>query len=376
MSHLKNLLCKADRAEGFSPEEVSAFFRGAQTGDWQSLFEIAASLTRRQFDRRIHFYVPIYFSSSCVNDCVYCGYRRSNTGLRRARLSAEELTEEAACLWGEGFRNLMLVAGEHSILAGEERVCALISELIRVSLDFCLNVEVGPLSGEGYRQLRNFGVSRVTLYQETYNREIYASLHAGPKKDFDGRYFAMARAMEAGIRKVGLGFLLGISDYQHDLAELVRHAWFLKKEYGFFPVTMSFPRLKHASGMDAKHYGFSAVADAEFEKVIALARAALPSVGIPLTTREPAAYRDRLLRLGIGITHLSAGTRTSPGGYQVHACLNEEGQFSTSDGRTLKEMTETVRQAGYEAVFRFEDENILNAPVLKTDSPESLKNGK
>lgn len=364
MRMIDEIIQKAREGRGLLPDEVESILDEATDEDWEEIFKIARSLTDRYFGKKIYFYVPIYFSSSCVNDCQYCGFRRSNVGLRRLRLTAKDFLQEAAFLWSEGYRSLLLVAGEHRILAGEERLSALVSELIREGLHFCVGVEVGALKKEGYQLLYEMGIGRVMLYQETYDREVYGRVHVGEKRDFKWRYHAMQRAMEAGIEKVGLGILLGLSSWRRDLTELIRHARFLQAECGRLPSTLSFPRMRPASGVADFDSGFPPVSDREFEGIIAVTRLALPSVGIILSTRELPSLRDDFLLKGIGVTHVSAGTSTSPGGYTLGPRAAEEGQFSIRDHRNLDEMVDKAKTLGYEPEFYWDEKSISQAPVL------------
>lgn len=344
------LLMKAREGGGLCPEEVRLLISESAARDWETIFAIAQELTYRNFGNHLFFYVPLYFSNSCVNDCLYCGFRRANRATRRLRLTARQFVEEAALLWLRGHRTLLLVAGEHPILAGADRICALVSELVREDLPFSVSLEVGPLSVGEYGKLRSLGISRCVLYQETYDREIYTRIHTGPKSDFEWRYEAMGRAVQAGFKDVGLGFLLGLNDWKKDLPELIRHAYDLKNRFGRLPSTLSFPRIRRAQGLNEIIPQFPPVSDGDFEKIIALARLALPSAGITLTTRENPEFRDRLLERGTAITHVSAGSSTQPGGYSMPAA-EQEGQFEISDRRSLDEMLAAVKAMGFKPVL-------------------------
>lgn len=347
---LKEILEKAGKFEGLFPEEVERIFAVARPGDWKDIFDCARDLTQKSFHRKLWFFAPLYFSSFCLNDCLYCGFRRTNRLLGRKALTSLEFAKEAWHLWNEGHRSILLIAGEHPVYAGPERIAEYLSVLQRENLPFSVAVEVGPLDLNGYRCLREWGVKQCLLFQETYHPGTYVRLHDGPKKNFEWRLEAMERAVSGGIERVGLGILLGLHSFREDLAALIGHAWQFKKRFGFFPATFSFPRLRPAYGVPPFPVTQEAVSDEDFVKIIAVARIAMPSVGIVLTTRESPAFRDQLLKLGIGITHVSAGSSTLPGGYTLEPA-SEGGQFNLLDHRRLREVEQVVSGQGYESVF-------------------------
>lgn len=347
---LDEILRKALEGEGLLPEEAGVLLDREAPDDWKKIFDCARRVTEKNFQRKVWFFAPLYFSSFCVNDCLYCGFRRLNRLLRRQALTPPELVREARFLWNKGHRSLLLIAGEHPVYSGVEKIAEYVWSLKRENLAFSMAVEVGPLKTEEYHYLRQLGVNRCLLFQETYSRNTYVRIHEGPKKDFDWRYQALERALLGGIEKVGLGILLGLQSYREDVIELLRHARRFKKKFGIFPATFSFPRLRPAHGVPPFPVTETAVSDGELTKLIAVARVAAPTVGIVLTTRESPAFRNRLLELKIGVTHLSAGSSTLPGGYTLRPEA-EEGQFDLRDHRPLGEVEKEVSALGYEPVF-------------------------
>lgn len=347
---LSQIVGEAERGQGLYAEEVQLILREADSTTWNSLFDLAKTLTGNHFRKRVHFFAPLYFSSSCVNDCTYCGFRRSNRFLKRRALTPKEFVEEARFLWFEGHRTILLIAGEHPFYSGVEQIARYLFALKKAELPFSAMVEIGPLDTSEYRFLHDLGVKHCLLFQETYNRRVYDGVHTGLKKNFDWRFQAMERMLKGGIERVGLGILIGIHDWKEDLVKLIHHAWHLKENFGVFPATLSFPRLRPAQGVSPLSPEMSEVYDEDFEKIIALARVALPSVGIVLTTREGPIFRRRLLELGIGVTHMSAGSSTLPGGYALEK-KKKEGQFDLLDHRSLKEVSEQAKAFGYEPVF-------------------------
>lgn len=348
--NLNEILSKARAGEGLSPEEVALILEHGKKWNWEAVFQIAKELTAKNFHATLHFFAPLYFSNYCINDCVYCGFQRSNRLLKRRCLNEEEFIEEARFLWKEGHRSLLLIAGEHPVYGGVGQVASYVRALRREKLFFSLAVEVGPLGQNGYDFLRDLDANQFLLFQETYDRKTYDRAHRGPKKDYDWRLTAIERARSAGIERVGLGILLGLYDYRSDLVGLIRHAWQIKQKFGAFPSTFSFPRLRPAFGIPSFSPSRYRVSDEDYEKIIALARIAVPSAGIVLTTREKPEFRRRLLQLGIGITHMSAGSATTPGGYTLEQDTRQGSQFDLLDHRPLKRVEREARDLGYRPI--------------------------
>lgn len=341
---------KASVGKGLTPEEASLLLKHASPDEWTEIFRVAKKLTEKHFENKVSLFAPLYFSSFCVNDCVYCGFRRSNRTVRRDALKVAEFVAEAKKLWEAGHRQLLLVGGEHRYYADVIHFGPYIWALRDAGMNFSLALEIGPQSEEDYRHLSNLGFERVVLYQETYDRVQYANLHAGgPKEKYDDRYDALRRARNAGFGNVGIGILLGVAEYWNDFLALLRHAYELKETTGQFPSTVSFPRIMKAPGVEFEKHGLFNVSNETYMKLIALTRLALPQAGIVLTTRESALFRNDILRKKIGITHLSAGVTTAPGGYEKNPGNTSDGQFTIADERSLPVMFEHLQQMGYEA---------------------------
>lgn len=344
---IENLIAQAREGRGLSSDEAAFFIDHASCDQWQEAFRIAKLLTESRFQQRLHFFAPLYFSSFCVNDCTYCGFQAGNRLLKRKVLTEDEFLQEARFLWNEGHRTLLLIAGEHPLYSGVGQIASYVTALRRAGLDFSLMMEVGPLGVRDYEILHELGVRSCLLFQETYNRATYAQLHRGKKKDYDWRLRAMERALESGIENIGLGILIGLHPYQEDLISLMEHAYRIRKTFGRFPTTFSFPRLRPAHGISLCRE--DAVSDEAFEKILALTRLACPDVGIVLTTRETPQFRKRLLQSGLGITHMSAGSSTLPGGYTLKNESGYGGQFELFDHRSLTEVEQEARSLGYDS---------------------------
>lgn len=344
----RELLDKASAGQGLFREEMQFLFDQNSEADRREIYDRARRLTEMRFNKKLHFFAPLYFSNFCVNECLYCGFQRSNRSLKRKALTEEEFLKEAHFLWTEGHRTLLLIAGEHPVYAGVGQIASYMTALRREGLDFSIMIEVGPLSVEDYGILRESGVRHCLLFQETYDPEAYEKVHRGKKGDYGWRLKAMERALEAGMENVGLGILLGLGTSEEDLIRLVEHAYEIKKKFGKFPATFSFPRLRPAYGVSFSEGQF--VPDEMFENILAISRLACPEVGIVLTTREKPQFRKRLLQRGMGITHMSAGSSTLPGGYTLKNEAGHGGQFELFDHRSLREVEQEALSLGYHPV--------------------------
>lgn len=306
--------------------------------------EAAHSLTVRRFGRTIHLFAPLYLSNECVSSCTYCGFSAENE-IARHTLSVDDVVAEARELRARGFRDLLLVAGEHARIVSKdylvECVRALADEVPSISL------EVQVWDRGTYQRLVEAGCDGLVVYQETYDRETYAAVHLkGKKRNFDWRLAAPDRGAAAGMRKLGVGALLGLHhDWRADAIAVAAHARALMRRWWRAEVTVSLPRLRPAAG----GYEPSApVDDVDFVQLLCAFRLCLPDVGITLSTREPPQLRDAILRLGI--THMSAGSHTEPGGYAAPS--EAEPQFAVSDTRSPAEVAAVLRSAGYETVWK------------------------
>ncbi len=313
----------------------------------------AQALTRERFGRVIQLYAPLYVSNECTNSCVYCGFNRGNR-IRRTTLTLGQVEAEARALWAQGFRNLLLVSGEAPgavPLPYFEEVAARLHGLFP-----SLSVEIYPLDTEGYGRLVAAGVDGLTVYQETYDRELYASVHPrGRKADYGWRLEAPARGAAAGMRRVGIGALLGLGPWRREAAALALHALWLQKHHWRTQVCVSFPRLRQAAGAFAPP---APVSDAELLQLACALRLLLPDAGLVLSTRESAAFRDGLGR--ICITQMSAGSRTEPGGYTRPDESDE--QFAVEDRRPAAEVARSLLAGGIEPVWKDWDAAFTPAP--------------
>jgi 2-iminoacetate synthase len=313
----------------------------------EDMAQIAHHITVQRFGKNIQMYAPIYVSSECSNACVYCGFNRNNR-IDRTTLSVEDVIREGENLHEQGFRHVLLVSGESPRHVSVEYFSQIVQHL--KPLFASISIEVYPMDADSYATLIKSGVDGLTVYQETYNPDQYQQVHqAGKKKDFNWRLDTPDRGGHSGFRRINIGVLLGLSDWRTDVAFTGLHASCLVKKYWKSHICVSSPRLQSAEGGYTPEFP---VKDAELVQLICALRIWLPDAGIVLSTREPKTLRDNLLPLGI--TQMSAGSKTAPGGYTLK--YKADSQFNISDTRTPEEVAHMIESHGYEPVWKDWDE--------------------
>ena len=331
------------------------------------------AMTKQRFGKVIRLFAPLYLSNECVNNCSYCGFSRDNPILR-VTLSLDEVRQEAQALKEQGFRNILLVAGEHPKFVSNnylrDCIAALHADWPGISL------EVGPMEMEDYLPLVAAGADGLVVYQETYDRKVYAEMHtAGPKRNFDWRLETPERAYAAGFRRLGISPLYGLADWRFEALSVAAHADYLLRNCWKAQVTISLPRLRPCAG---EFQPLTHMTDRDLAQLVCAFRLMFPDIGLVLSTRESAKLRDGLLPLGI--TMMSAGSHTEPGGYtgagkenlhqtvrgrivelasgasewapQPNRATNATGQFNIADERSAGEVAELIRKLGYEPVWK------------------------
>jgi len=300
-------------------------------------------LTAMRFGRTTQIYAPLYLSSFCVNRCAYCGFAADNT-IPRRKLSVDEAEQEAEILRKRGFQHILLVTGEAPAKAG---VDYLEEVALRLKDKFAaLSIEVQPLEQNEYERLFRAGITAVAVYQETYDRQVYDEVHlSGRKCDYDFRLATPARAAAAGMREIGIGALLGLADWRCEGLVLGKHLAWLRKHFWQTNFTVSFPRLRPAAG---EFEPMVEVGEKSLSQLIFALRIFDPDVGLILSTREEARYRDGML--GLGPTRYSAGSCTAPGGYSSDD--HEGEQFSVGDHRSITEVCTTIADRGFDPVCK------------------------
>ncbi|MFB0584607.1 2-iminoacetate synthase ThiH [Aeromonas salmonicida] len=305
----------------------------------------AEHLTRQRFGNTVGFYVPLYLSNLCANDCSYCGFSMSNR-LKRKTLDAEEIERECLAIKARGFDSVLLVTGEHESKVG---MAYFREHLPQIRRHFsALAMEVQPLSQADYAELKTLGLDAVMVYQETYHAPSYARHHLrGNKQDIDWRLATPERLGRAGIDKIGLGALIGLSsDWRADSYFVAEHLSWLERHHWQSRYSLSFPRLRPCTGGLQPEVVMS---DRQLVQLICAWRLFSPTLELSLSTRESPAFRNGALRLGI--TQMSAESRTQPGGY-AEGDKEELEQFAIHDDRSLGEVATAVRQAGLQPVFK------------------------
>jgi len=331
------------------------------------------AMTQQRFGKVIRLFAPLYLSNECVNNCSYCGFSRDNPILR-VTLSLDEVRQEARALKEQGFRNILLVAGEHPKFVSNnylrDCIAALHTDWPGISL------EVGPMETADYLPLVAAGADGLVVYQETYDRKVYAEMHtAGPKRNFDWRLETPERAYAAGFRRLGISPLYGLADWRYEAICAAAHADYLLRNCWKAALTISTVRLRPCAG---EFQPLTHITDRELAQLVCALRIMFPDVGIVLSTRESAKLRDGLVPLGV--TMMSAGSHTEPGGYtgagkdnlhqtvrgkivelasgssewapQPNRATNATGQFNIADERSAGEVAELIRKLGYEPVWK------------------------
>ena len=324
-----------------SSDDLAALLSPAAEPLLGALAVESSRITRRRFGRVIQLYAPLYLSSYCANRCSYCGFSVDNDIPRRV-LSLEEAEHEALILARRGFSHILLVAGEAPARMGVDYLASL-AERLRGSFA-SVSIEVQPLNTEEYARLFTAGITGVAVYQETYDARVYARVHhGGPKTDFTRRLEIPARAAKAGMREVGIGSLLGLSSWRAEGLALGLHLSWLRKFSWRTAYTVSFPRLRPAPGSFAP---LVKVGEKNLSQLLFALRIFDPDVGLVLSTREEARFRDGML--GLAPTRYSAGSCTIPGGY---GDLDADGeQFSVGDQRSMEQVAQAIRERGLDPV--------------------------
>lgn len=326
-------------------DDFAALVSPAAAPFLERMAHLSRLYTRQRFGRTVQFYVPLYLTNSCTNRCVYCGFNLGND-IRRVILSDDQIMHEVEAIKQTGnFQHILLVTGENPRDAGIdyiENAVRLVAPLFA-----SISIEVQPLKEEEYRRLSKAGVNAVYCYQETYNRANWRLYHpAGMKADFDWRLDGFERMGRAGIRKIGLGILIGLEDWRTDAAVMAMHLRYLERTYWRTRYSISFPRLRPYEG--AQFQPNVVMSDRELAQLIFAYRIFDHDVEIALSTREDASLRDNMTTLGV--TSLSAGSKTDPGGYAVYR--GELEQFEVNDDRSPDEVLAAVKSRGYEVVWK------------------------
>lgn len=330
-------------------EDFKALVSPAALPFLEEMAQLSRQLTQKRFGKTLQLYIPLYLSNQCSNICTYCGFSYDNK-VRRKTLSPIEVMEEVSVIKSMGYDHVLLVTGEDNQEVKMEYFLKILP-LIRPHFSH-ISMEVQPLETEEYEQLHQAGVNTILVYQETYHREDYKKHHPkGKKSNFNYRLATPERAGAAGIHKIGLGVLIGLEDWRTDSFFTAAHLEYMEKHFWRTKYSISFPRLRPFSGgLEPK----VEMSDKELLQLICAYRIFNEEVELSLSTRETEKFRDNILSLGI--TSISAGSKTNPGGYAVEPQSLE--QFEIADERSPEEMVQVIKSKGYEAVWKDWDRSI------------------
>jgi 2-iminoacetate synthase len=349
-AEVRDVIAKSMAKQPLAGEETAVLLAADRPDLVEEIFEAARRLKREVYGNRIVLFAPLYVGNECTNDCLYCAFRRSNPEQIRRTLDEGELRAQVEALLRTGHKRLILVFGEHPRY-GPEYIAGCVRQVyaIRVGRENIrrVNINAAPLDHAGFAAVKAAGIGTYQIFQETYHHGTYAEVHPrGTRKgDYLWRLDGVARAMEAGCDDVGIGALFGLYDWRFEVLGLVGHALHLQRHYGVGPHTISFPRLRPASGVELpdRHR----VSDDEFKRVIAILRLSVPYTGLILTAREPPELRREVM--AFGVSQIDAGSRIELAGYTEAGdaqCIQRE-QFELGDVRPLDEVLCQLASDGY-----------------------------
>jgi 2-iminoacetate synthase len=341
---IRDIIKKSLDKNRLTLDETASLLQTTDPNLIEEIKEGARELKQRIYGERIVLFAPLYVGNLCINNCAYCGFRTSNSKQKRTTLTLDDLIRQVVALEDTGQKRLILVYGEHPRYNAEfiaETVKTVYSVKSKNGEIRRVNINAAPLDIEGFRIVRDAKIGTYQIFQETYHEDTYQKVHlGGAKRDFNWRLTALDRAQEAGIDDVGIGALIGLYDWRFEVLGLIRHVNHFEAVYNVGPHTISFPRIQNASGLDIdKKYLTS---DADFTRLIAILRLAVPYTGMILTAREPAAVRDEIL--AFGVSQIDGGTKLEIQGYtnqQEEQDLDKE-QFQINDNRSLNEIMDEL----------------------------------
>lgn len=339
----KNVLEALNKKGNRTLEDFKALISPAAFPHLEKMAQLSQNITQKRFGKTIQLYIPLYLSNECTNGCKYCGFSHSNK-IKRKTLSEEEILQELQSIKSLGFEHILLVTGEHKNKTGFNYI----KKAVKLARDHfsLVSLEIQPLDYSEYLELTKFGLNTVYIYQETYHEKNYPDYHpTGKKSKFKYRLETPDRLGKSGIHKIGLGTLIGLEDWRTEAVILARHLQYLEKKYWRTKYSISFPRLRPHQGSFTPNYP---VNESELVQLITAYRLFNENVELSLSTRESAKFRNHAMKLGI--TTMSAGSKTEPGGYAKSS--KELEQFNVNDDRSPFEVCQMIQQNGYESVWK------------------------
>ncbi len=346
------IIAKAKELKGLTPTETAVLLQTDDPALLAAIAETAREIKQSIYGNRLVFFAPLYIANYCSNNCLYCGFRKDNRELNRVALDMDQIADEVRAIEREGHKRLLMLCGEHPTRSSLDYFIEAIETAYATRTEEGgeirrINVEIAPLSVPEFKRLKAANIGTYVLFQETYHHETYKVMHpSGPKADFAWRLTAQHRAMEGGIDDVGLGALFGLYDYRYEVLGLLIHARTLEADCGVGPHTISIPRLEPAFNAPAAASPPHPVSDEAFKKLVAIIRMAVPYTGMILSTRESPEIRTAVFELGI--SQISAGSRTNPGGYAKDSSeAFRAAQFNLGDTRTTDEVIQDIATRGH-----------------------------
>jgi len=347
---VREILKKGAEKKGLNVEETFALMQADGDDLLSEIFETAGKIKDEIYGNRLVVFAPLYVTNVCGNICAYCGFRADNKDLFRRTLTMDEIKEEVKILEDEGHKRVLMVYGEHPQFKVDwikETIEAAYSVKSGSGEMRRINVNLAPLDTEDFKILKSSGIGTYQCFQETYHRKTYDKVHiGGKKKDYLYRLYALDRAQDAGIDDIAMGALFGLYNWKFEVLAMLQHAFHLEEVYGVGPHTISFPRIEPAMGSDLSEHPPVEISNKDFMKIVAILRIAVPYTGLILSTRESAFFRRELFRLGV--SQISAGSRTYPGAYHDAKCNKPDmQQFTIGDTRNLDEVIRDVAEHGF-----------------------------
>lgn len=349
---VEEIIKKALELKGLTPEDTAILLQTEDREQIEKIRAAAKEIKEAIYGNRLVIFAPLYIANHCSNNCLYCGFRKDNLELKRVALTMEQIANEVRVLEREGHKRLLMLCGENPTRSSLDYFIEAIETAYSIKTDKGgeirrINVEIAPMSVDDFKRLKATKIGTYVLFQETYHHDTYKKMHpSGPKSDYLWRLTAMNRAQQADINDVGIGALFGLYDYKFEVLGLLFHALHLDSEFGVGPHTISVPRLEPAFNAPAAIKPPRPVLDDEFKKLVAIIRLAVPYTGMILSTRETAEVRREVFELGI--SQISAGSRTNPGGYQEDSDESfRAAQFNLGDTRTLDEVIHDITLKGH-----------------------------
>ena len=345
---VREIIQKSLDKNRLDPEEMAVLINAEDPELVEEIFEGARELKKRVYGNRIVLFAPLYIGNECINNCQYCGFRCTNTEVSRKTLSLPELDQEVEALVDRGHKRLIMVYGEHPKY-GAQFIHDTVKEVYGIKKGNGeirrVNINAAPLDVEGYKLVKEAGIGTYQIFQESYHQETYKAVHpSGPKSDFLWRLHGLDRAQEAGIDDVGIGALMGLFDWKFETMALLYHTIHLEEQYKVGPHTISFPRIEPAIGTDTAQ--FPGVNDADFKKLVAILRLAVPYTGLILTCRESVELRNEIIEFGV--SQIDAGSDIGVGAYSTQGSESyEKSQFVLNDGRSLDQVIRELCEADF-----------------------------